>query len=214
MTRREKSDAQLDAEAEPLPVSALIAEHRARFRDDLHIPRLVSRQPPTSIDSNTGVMDEEPAAATGMSMSGRMLRYVSGDYGSVFPWSKAFWLLKVNCRRNHPHHRSADRPYWRGALCYQAVKLVVVGGEANGVGPLTAEQAGQVLKIDQIDQILVAAFRSIDHAVDDFRDRAEKRAREDAGLGPGAVPEPTVEQRHDQDGMHQVDCAKCRRNAA
>jgi len=58
-----------------------IEDHRALFRADLLIPKLVSRQPPTSLDANTGVLHQEPGSAVGMSMSGRLLRYLSHPEG-------------------------------------------------------------------------------------------------------------------------------------
>ena len=54
----EKSDAQLDAEAEGRcePLEAAITSHRDMMRDDARIDRLVSRQPPTTRDPNTGIV--------------------------------------------------------------------------------------------------------------------------------------------------------------
>ena len=43
-------------------LDAQLTDHRAMYASDLHIDRLVSRQPPTTLDLNTGVLHQEPAA--------------------------------------------------------------------------------------------------------------------------------------------------------
>lgn len=192
----------------PYSDATLIA-HRAMYRDDIRIDRLVSRQPPTSLDVNTGLLDEEPGARVGMTMSGRLLRYVGHPegYGADFPWSKAYWHLAVECRRAHPGHRGEDRPYWRDNLCQQAVRLTVIGGD-DGSGPLSTAEAARVLRVESIDAVLKRCFRFIEERMDDFRRVSEQRAREDAGLGPGAVPR--VEQGHRAvEGMHRDECPQC-----
>ena len=164
-----------------------ITLHRNLYRDDTHISRLVQRQPPTTLDLNTGTLHQEPAAAVGMTMSARLLKYVSHpeSYGSEFPWSKALYRLRWNCRKRHLDHRAADRPYWRGSLCWQAVHLVVV----RGFGPVPA---AQILRITSIEDVLLGienekgertggALGFIESAMDDYRERAEKRSREDEG---------------------------------
>ena len=193
-----------------------IALHRNLYRDDLFIDRLVQRQPPTSLDLNTGVLDQEPAAAIGMTISGRLLRYVGHPegYGSDFPWSKALYRLRFHCRKRHLDHRAADRPYWRGSLCWQAVHLTVV----RNFGPVPASQ---ILRISNLEDVLLGiendkgqrtggALGFIESAMDDYRERSERRQRDDEGRGPGAVPAPRSEQRHDQPGMHRDDCPQCK----
>jgi hypothetical protein len=209
--RYEKSDAQLDAEANRPSVALhrLVELHRSLFRDDLHIQRLVGRQPPTTRDSNTGVVHQHEAAVVGMNMSARLYRYVEAPTGSEFPWTAAWKLLRVECRRRHHDHRSADRPYWRGSLCHEAVKLVIIGGEANGIGPLSPEHAGRILRIDRIDELLARAFRFLEETMDDFRARAEKRAREDEGRGDGPIPVERP-QHHSVPGLHAAECPQCR----
>jgi hypothetical protein len=199
-----------------MTLSDLIATHRDMYRADMSIPKLVSRQPPTSLDRNSGVTTQEPGAATGMAMSGRLLKLLGHPegYGADFPWLKALWLLRVECRRHHPHHRSADRPYWRGALCYEAVKLVCIGGDALPYGPLTTDSAMRILKLDHIEPLLRGAFREIETIMDDFRDRAAKRERQlEAHALPVNAAAPPAE-RHDQGGMHRLDCPKCKKGAA
>lgn len=153
-----------------------IEDHRAMYRADLLIPRLVSRQPPTSLDLNTGVLDQEPGAATGMAMSGRLLRFLSHPegYGQDFPWHRALWQLRVECRREHPQHRSSEHRYWRGALCWQIVSLTVTR-------EWTPEQAAQILRLESPEPVLSQGLRFIQERMDDFRKAAEKRAREDEG---------------------------------
>ena len=188
-------------------LDATIDLHRQLYHSDLWIERLVSRQPPTSLDLNTGVLHQEPGAATGMPMSGRMLRYLSHPegYGSDFPWSKALAALKYHCRKNHPDHRRADRPYWRGSLCWQVVFLVVVRG-------FSPTAAGQILRLERIEPLLPRALRTIEDTMDDYRAKAEKRAREDEGRGDGAIP---VERpaHHAVPGLHAAECPQCRRAA-
>lgn len=186
-------------------LDALIATHRGMFADDLHIPRLVTRQPPTTIDANTGVLHEEPAAATGMNMSGKLLKRLGHPegYGNDFPWARALWKLKGHCRGHHPFHRAGDRPYWRGSLCHQLVAFVVVRG-------YSVENAARILRYDHPEPVLRQAFDFIEQTMDEFRALAEKRAREAEGHGPGAVAQPVVHEHHRVPGMHAECCPQCR----
>ena len=189
----------------------LIADHRAAYQADLRIDRLVARQPPTTLDLNTGQLHVEPGAATGMPMSGRLLRRLGHPegFGSDFPWTKAWWSLKHECRRRHLGHTALERPYWRGSLCWMAVKLTVIGGESKGEGPMGVERAAGILKVDDLEPVLRRAFRTIEETLDDYRAKAEKRAREDEGHGPGAIirEEPP---HHGVPGLHQTECPQCR----
>lgn len=199
-----------------MTLDELIEDHRAMYRADLYISQLVTRQPPSSMDVRTGERNQEPGAATGMAMAGRFLRYLSHPegYGYDFPWSKALWKLRVECRRNHPQHRSGDRPFWRGSLCHQAVRLTVIGGEAGRIGPLSASNAARVLRLDHIESMLRRAFGDIETTMDDYRERAEKRVREDEGLAPPVGVAMRAPERHDMGGMHRADCPQCRRRIA
>ena len=187
-------------------LDVLIAEHRAAYRSDLLIERLVARQPPTTLDVNTGALHVEDGAAIGMTISGRLLKYLSHPegYGSDFPWSKALYRLRWHCRKEHPYHRSADRPYWRGALCHQLVTFTVIR-------EFSILNASRILRYDNPEPVLRYALSYIEATIDDFRAKAEQRARDEAGRGPGAVPVAVSEPRHDQPGLHRVDCPKCRR---
>lgn len=159
-----------------MTLAATIATHRGMYRDELHIERLVQRQPPTTLDLNTGVLHQEPAAAIGMTISGRLLKYVSHPegYGADFPWSRALYRLRFDCRRNHPYHRAADRPYWRGSLCWQLVTFVIVRG-------WSVHSAAEILRYDNPEPVLRTALAFIEAAMDDARRKAEKRSREDEG---------------------------------
>jgi hypothetical protein len=185
-----------------------IETHRAAYRADLFIDRLVARQPPTSLDLNTGVLHQEPAAAIGMTVSGRLLRYVSHPegYGADFPWSKALYRLRWDCRKNHPNHRGADVPYWRGSLCHELVRFVILR-------EFSVQSAAAVLRYDNPEPVLRQALTFIEESMDHARERAEKRAREDEGRGDGAIP---VERpgHHAGPGLHAAECPQCRRNAA
>jgi hypothetical protein len=191
-----------------MTLDARIAHHRDLYRSDLLIERLVSRQPPTSLDVNTGELHQEPGAATGMPMSGRLLKYLGHPegYGSDFPWSRALYRLRYACRREHPYHRAADRPYWRGSLCHQLVVLCVIR-------EWSIENAAKILRYDRPEPALRYAFGYIEASIDEARRKAERRQREETS-GPGAVPLPVHEQRHDQPGMHRVECPRCRKEDA
>ena len=181
----------------------LIADHRAAYQADLHIDRLVARQPPTTIDPNTGELHVEPGAATGMPMSGRFLKYLGHPegYGSDFPWSKAWWRLKAECRRTHPYHRAADRPYWRGSLCHQLVAFTVVRG-------FSIENAAKILRYDNPEPVLRYALTYIEEVMDSYRRKAEKRERELAGaFSVTDRPEPP---HHAVPGLHEQECPQCR----
>lgn len=151
--------------------------HRCLYYDDLHIERLVSRQPPTSLDLNTGVLHQEPGAATGMPMSARLLKYVSHPegYGSDFPWSKALWRLKLHCRKEHPYHRAADRPYWRGSLCWQLVTFTVCRN-------WSVQNAAEILRYDNPEPVIRQALEFMEQHIDKARARQERKAQEDRGL--------------------------------
>lgn len=222
----------------PSDTAALVEHHRNLFRDELRINRLVSRQPAVSVDPHTGLTDPTSGTRVGMNMSTALLRRLGHPegYGQVYPWARALWLLRIECRRAHPQHRAADRPYWRGSLCWQAVSLVVAAG-------FSAESAATVLRIERIDPILRNGFRFIEEQIDAQREHAERRAREDEGraitcecghafIRHGGITEGwaclhercdcrryradagTRQESHAQGGMHAADCPKCRRGVA
>jgi hypothetical protein len=187
MTRWEKSDSQLNAEAgisaKRKPIAARIRGHRLAYHFDCVVPRLTARQPPTLFDYDTLDWHTEDGAATGMPMSGPMLRRLSESPGPRFPWASAFAWLRQECRRYHFDHRGAERPYWRGRLCWEAVRLVVIGGEKGRpfVGPLSVEETGRILRLDRIEELLHRAFDDMEKHAVWLEMRAEKRAREDEG---------------------------------
>jgi hypothetical protein len=194
-------------------LDAASALHRQLYRDDTHISRLVARQPPTTLDPHTGYLHVEDGTRIGMTMSGRLLKYVSHPegYGADFPWSKAFWHLKNWCRKEHYTHRGPDRTYWRGSLCYEAVKLVVIGGRTLAYGPLSPEQACQILRVDELDDVLTKAFGFIEDRMDAFRAEAELRAKEDEGVALTCVCGHSWS-RHDSPAeMFRCMSCECRR---
>lgn len=150
--------------------------HRNLYRDDTWIERLVQRQPPTTLDAHTGMLDQEPADAVGMSMSARLLRYVSHPegYGSDFPWSKALWLVRSWCRRTHRRRYHSTETHWNGSLCHQMVVYVVIRG-------WSVQNAAAILGYDNPEPILRDAFQYIEETMDDFRRKQEQRAREAEG---------------------------------
>lgn len=189
-----------------------IATHRALYHDDLFISRLVARQPPTTLDLNTGQLHVEDGTRIGMTMSGRLLKYVSHPegYGSDFPWSRALYKLRWDCRRNHPTHRGADVPYWRGSLCHELVRFVILR-------EFSVRSAAAVLRYDNPEPVLRQALTFIEAAMDDARRKAEKRQRDEEGRGPGAIPAPEW-RHHAPSDQHVAECpnpvCRARRQAA
>ena len=250
MTRYEKSDAQLDAEAQsrkmregaewtparkgfgyraipslpahpaapPVGLEAAIELHREMMRDDARIDRLVSRQPPTTRDPNTGIVHQHDAAAVGMNMSARLYRYVEAPGSSEFPWRAAFRRLRFECRRNHPYHTGPTVPYWRGSLCQELVRLVIIGPErriAGHDGPMSVQNAAEILRYDNPEPVLRYALSYIEATIDEARRKAEKRLRDDEGRGPGAVPAPEW-RHHAPSDEHVAECPNpiCRERRA
>jgi len=199
---------------DPEGVMALVEWHRGKWAADNFVPRLVSRQPPMTRYEKSDAYDAElqryganneyvieDGSRTGMAMSGNMIRRLSENPGDTFPWITAYGRLYWHCHRRHPHHRSADRPYWRGALCHQAVTLVVKRR-------FSPANAAKILKLDHIDPLLVSAFREIETQIDDARARAEKRERERAGHY--SLFEGPVMEHRPLDGLHRAECPACR----
>lgn len=186
-----------------MTLDARIAHHRELYRSDLLIERLVSRQPPTSLDVNTGELHQEPGAATGMPMSGRLLKYLSHPegYGSDFPWSKSWWLLRNHCRRTHRYHRGPR--HWNGSLCHSMIGFVVVR-------EWSVENAGNILQHTDPAGILRQSFDFMDQTLTDFRRKAEQRQREEEGHGPGPIAVPVHEHRP-LPGLHELECVQCRK---
>lgn len=160
-----------------------IADHRHLYHQDLLIPKLVTRQPPTTLDLNTGELHVEDGAAIGMTMSGRLLKYLSHPegYGTSFPWSRALYAMRGWCRREHRRRYHAAERQWNGSLCHQLVRYVVIHN-------WSVENAGRILTYDNPEPVLREALTWIEHKIDDARRLAEKREREYAGLGPGPLP--------------------------
>lgn len=202
-----------------------IETHRKLYRDELDFSpsqrtppvaytfdkvrrMMVPDDSPLVISAFTADEQIIPDSATqstqiGMPMSGRMYRYLQGPTPDT-PWAAALKALRVKCRRDHEYHRAADRPYWRGSLCWQFVVLTVIGKPLGG-GPATVAEAAGILHYDNPEPILRAAFRFIEDTMDDFRAKAEKRAREDEGRGPGAVPAPE-RAHHVPSSEHVAEC--------
>jgi hypothetical protein len=113
MTRYEKSDAQLDAEAQPLEerdLDTAIALHRGPFRDDLSaMIRLHAR--------------DGDDAGLGPPFNPVFAGYLSDEFGSL-QWNRAWFYLRHRvCRSSHSEHW--ERPEWYGSLCGRIVHLVI-----------------------------------------------------------------------------------------
>lgn len=208
-----------------------IQQHRAYFRDELDF-NPTQRTPPVAykfdereramvpddsplvINPLTADEIEVPDSATqstqiGMPMSSRMLRYLQGPAADT-PWSLGLKRLRSWCRREHPYHRSAEAPYWRGSLCWQLVFLVIVG-KPKGDGPATIEEAARILRYDNPEPVLRYALTYVEECMDSERRKAEKRLRDDIGRGDGAIPRPEW-RHHAPSEAHVQDCpnAECR----
>ena len=154
----------------------LIADHRAAYRSDLLISRMVSRQPPTTLDLNTGELESEPADANGMNLSAALIRLLGHPegYGMHHPWLKALWLMRSWCRRAHRRRYHSTEEAWEGSLCHRMVYLVIVEG-------WHPRRAGLMLNYTDPEAILRDAFRFLEETLDDFRRQQEQRAKEDEG---------------------------------
>lgn len=153
-----------------------IALHRALYRDDLHVERTVSRQPPTTLDLHTGLLEEEPADGVGMNLSGPMIRKLGhpDGYGAHHPWSKALWHVRSWCRRDHRRRYHASEPQWNGSLCHQMMMYTVVHG-------WSIQNAAAILDYNDPEPILREALQYIEDKIDDFRRAQERKARLDEG---------------------------------
>jgi hypothetical protein len=113
MTEIRKSDAQLDAEAQPLEerdLDTAIALHRGLFRDDLSaMIRLHAR--------------DGDDAGLGPPFNPVFAGYLSDEFGSL-QWNRAWFYLRHRvCRSSHSEHW--ERPEWYGSLCGRIVHLVI-----------------------------------------------------------------------------------------
>jgi hypothetical protein len=194
-----------------------IEDHRALYRADLEIQQITSAprvgshratRPPTTFDYGKAAWIQEPADANGMNLSGRMVKYLGHPegYGSSFPWSKGWWLLRGHCRRSHRYHLTP--PHWRGALCWQLVNLTIVQG-------MSVYNAARVTQYDNPEPLLNDAFDFIEAEIDKQRAKQEQRAREDAGRFD-LYHEPP--RHHVVGGVHEQECpnpvCRARRQAA
>ena len=201
-----------------------IEDHRAMMRSELDF-NPTQRTPPVAykwdrvqramvpddsplvINPLTPDQIEVPDSATqstqvGMPMSGRLLRYLQGPSADT-PWANAVFRLRAECRRKHPHHRGADVPYWRGSLCHELIRFTIIRG-------YSMQSTVEILRYDNPEPLLREAFRFIEQVIDAERAKAERRAREDEGHGPGAIP-VDVPPHHSVDGLHREECPQCRR---
>ena len=206
-----------------------IALHRSLYRDELDFSPS-QRTPPVAYHYKGGEMvpDDRPlvinaltpdeiivpdeatqSTHVGMPMSSRMYRYLAGPSPQT-PWSAALASLRSHCRKNHPYHRGPTVPYWRGSLCHQLVYMTVVTKPLGG-GPATITEAAQILRYDAPEPVLRAALEHIERTMDDYRVKQEKRAREDAGKFTIYDQPPT---HHAVEGLHETDCAQCRKKGA
>ena len=110
MTRIDRSEAQLDAEAaaplEERDLDAAIEMHRTLFRAEVGILRLHQR--------------DGDDAGLGPPFHHRFADFLDEHYGS-FPWNRALlWMRYRVCRSSHPEHLRAE---WGSGLCGELVSL-------------------------------------------------------------------------------------------
>lgn len=191
-------------------LAALVTLHRQLLADDRWIEKLATVQPPTTYNHRNQQPEVEPAGHMGMTLSGRLLRYVGNidddpGYGEVFPWTKAYQLTSNWCRRNHPHHRGPDNN-WRGSLCRQAIRLVIDIG-------WSPEHAARVLKAPELDMVLETALAQVERFMDESRAKVEQRETQDRGVYEVYESAAPMEHRP-LEGLHREECPQCRRRSA
>ena len=205
-----------------MTLDSRILDHKALYRADLLIRPTQHAVPSDTEPILIGghyVDVTDSGELGGMPFSMAMARRLGHpeNYGSLFPWTKALWLLRVECRRKHPYHRGPTVPYWRGSLCHQLVTFVIVRD-------WSVENTAKILRYDDPEPVLRQAFDFLERTVDDFRARAERRVKEDAGLGEGAVPQPVRRcyhpdcngrphyeaKPHPDHQWHREECPQCR----
>lgn len=221
MTRLEKSPEQLDAEAADTLRSEL---NPVRGRGSLGVPA-DSRPAPDPIEER----DLDAAIALHRALYAVDISWVmklhqrDGDYGigvpfnpvfeayldgrlGAFPWSKALQSLRQNCRVNHaPKH--TDREEWRGSLCHSLLVIVIRHEHpvAEAQRQLGLPNAGKTKRT--LDNALLFLERRLEDAY--WRDQQTQPVQRT----PAEWMRVEHRQRHDQPGMHRVDCQQCLRAA-
>lgn len=203
MTRIDKSEAQLDAEAHA-PLSELVRKHRIYYRRDLYIPRLATDEPPVFTNPDTGERTADEMSMIGPTLSWPLTSYISESFGRTFLWSRAAYGQWAICRRSHPEHR--DREAFRGSLCKMLVGMVI----RQGWEP---DRVAVELQLDRerVAEALRSALKAIDREMERLVEGGVQRFREDQGRFT-LYDEPPVH--HAVPGLHMQDCPQCRRTNA
>lgn len=216
---RDKSDAQLDAEASAPPpdLTAQIAHHRAMYRAELRIPLTTSRVPSDleSIDVRRRVDEEwlltgeslavlDAGELGGPSLSPQMVARLSEPpYGAS--WAAALFALRHTCRSRHPDHQGPKA--WRGSLCHRLVWLVIVGERA-----LAEACARMGLEEHRTQRTLATALRFIEaHIEVRHRREVDRKAREEQRVQQVGTLERAWEH-HAVPGLHAEECPQCRKS--
>lgn len=197
---RGKSDSQLDAEAAAPPPPLELNRHRATYYLETYISRLTTETPPVTIDPQTGKQSADDMSMLGPTLTARLERYVTGAYGVIFPWARAYRALGVDCRRNHDAH--TDRMP-EGSLCQLLVRRVVI----DGWHPDRVSVHYQ-LDPERTEKVLRRALHYIDARYLEYLWRAEQRE--------GQYEELPEHRHHAVPGLHELDChnRECRSSAA
>lgn len=197
MTDLRKSDSQLDAEAQAIEdrdLELAIAQHRVAFKcDHSWLMRLHVR------DGESGI---------GPPFSPAFEALLDDSFGR-FPYSKAMVSLRERyCRESHaPKH--TDRSEWRGSLCHTLVGMVI-----RLEFPIAEAQCQLGLPNEgKTRRTLDNALLYIERRLEDEYQRQKQDQRSTVQRTPAEWMSVEHRQRHDQPGMHRVDCRQCLRAA-
>jgi hypothetical protein len=206
MTTLRKSDAQLDAEAARRPIAESIELHRGLYRDDLTIKKLTTETPPVLTDPNTGRRNSDPMSMIGPTLSLPLTRFITDEYGYLFPWLRAVQIMRYRlCRKEHPEH--LERPEFRGSLCSELVTMTI---RQEYLLPRACFELGTTP--ERSERVLTNALYWVEECMDAQRQRQEdKRA---ADVGRNRWWEEVHHERHDIPGLHAEECPQCLRRRA
>lgn len=177
-----------------MTLDAQIAEHRNLYRDEIR-GRTTQRQVPAETEAipvDEGMVEvTDSGELGGMSFTPEFMRRLGpGEgFGARFPWAHSWSWLRRACRHDHPGH--VERSSFGGALCWQLVSSVVVGGSSP------QEVAWRIgLPVADVERHLRRAFAWIIEDMD-----RKQRIRNARDPRPSEEPTPT------RIGLLQCDAA-------
>jgi hypothetical protein len=207
------SPEQRQAEAAPLDLDDRIAMHRWLFARDLWISQLTTEAPPV-FTKESGERLSDPMSMLGPTLSWPLTAFISykvvdGEMIDTpawsFPWAVGLASVRHHCRRDHTTHW--DREVWHGSLCWALVSATVRR-------QMLMERAFFNLEVSQSlgEDLLRKGFARIESKLKELQAKATEVVSSDAGRNDWQ--EPAHHQRHDQGGMHRLECPQCRGAAA